>query len=519
MPDLDFTIRTKAELAGAETTAEALEMQIGKAKALGRDYSGLSAQLNKVQSALEGVNPALRKNSEEAEHLHLSHRGLHVLFTELGQQSVPALGHALAGALYGPIGWAIALGAAIRGIQEASEQAAEAQKRLDDAMSIGDTEGVTSAAGNYAGLLAKQSIAADDYAAALEKIKTAQAEIKTQTDDQIKALGAEKTAWNEVQKSELDAAKADIEAQAERGEISPEEKIQRLAQLEDAAATERSKKSKEFRDRELAARQSELTQTKAAAQVVDAGVSKLESDSNIAEENEVRRPAMIKSLEDQIKELKHQNEKITDEIGLPGLGQKTAISDQVPWNKDWAVPREQVVNNEATIAQLKATLDKISSVAEIVAAKREAHRAEKKLEQGEASSEKLNQRVKDLEKIVADLSQQNALADKTETTVTANEQHARDTRAGAQISKEQDATIQRDLDVINNFTKHPSINPETTAKVAAALSEINSLLDNHMELMAQVLALGGSRKQLNDVAAELVQVRQIAEQARDQHHY
>ena len=53
MPDLNYKITTAAELAGAQATADALERQIGKAKALKQDYSELQKQLDTVNQSLK----------------------------------------------------------------------------------------------------------------------------------------------------------------------------------------------------------------------------------------------------------------------------------------------------------------------------------------------------------------------------------------------------------------------------------------------------------------------------------
>jgi hypothetical protein len=55
---LDILIRTKAELAGAQAAARALEQQIGKAKALGQDYGALKTQLDKVNASIAAAAPA-----------------------------------------------------------------------------------------------------------------------------------------------------------------------------------------------------------------------------------------------------------------------------------------------------------------------------------------------------------------------------------------------------------------------------------------------------------------------------
>ena len=64
MPDstVDILIKTRAELAGAEAAARALESQIGKAKALGQDYAHLETQLHKAQAAVKQFKDAQPKD-------------------------------------------------------------------------------------------------------------------------------------------------------------------------------------------------------------------------------------------------------------------------------------------------------------------------------------------------------------------------------------------------------------------------------------------------------------------------
>jgi len=58
MPDLVFTIRTPAELQGAEQAARALEVNIGKAKALGQEYSALEQRAQAVRASIESFKTA-----------------------------------------------------------------------------------------------------------------------------------------------------------------------------------------------------------------------------------------------------------------------------------------------------------------------------------------------------------------------------------------------------------------------------------------------------------------------------
>ncbi|HEV2691933.1 MAG TPA: hypothetical protein VG347_03480 [Verrucomicrobiae bacterium] len=103
-------------------------MQIGKAKALGKDYSELQTQLNKVNSSLKEVSPELTKLGEKeeeasksAEFLHHNHRQLHTLLRMIpgaageASESLLAMSH-------GPVGPALALAGVFRMLFDALEK-------------------------------------------------------------------------------------------------------------------------------------------------------------------------------------------------------------------------------------------------------------------------------------------------------------------------------------------------------------------------------------------------------------
>jgi hypothetical protein len=92
--ELSFTISTKAELAGAAATAQSLEMQIGKAKALGKDYSELSDQLKRVRTAMDEADPSAKTVGETVEKTTGQSRAFHTVLGELNRL-IPGLGHAL----------------------------------------------------------------------------------------------------------------------------------------------------------------------------------------------------------------------------------------------------------------------------------------------------------------------------------------------------------------------------------------------------------------------------------------
>jgi hypothetical protein len=112
MPDLSYKITTSAELSGAQAAADALERQIGKAKALKQDYSELQKQLDTVNQSLkenaveggagaeisaglsdktreyirtlDGAGESMVGNRQKAQLLHLALRNMGGQFPELG---------------------------------------------------------------------------------------------------------------------------------------------------------------------------------------------------------------------------------------------------------------------------------------------------------------------------------------------------------------------------------------------------------------------------------------------------
>ena len=241
---LDFTIRTRAELAGAEATATALEMQIGKAKALGQDYSELSAQLNRVQGAITNVQPELKKQNEHLE-------GSRLLFTEINR-ILPGLGHELHAAFLGPVGAVIAFASVV---DAAKSQLEAFNKALDDAAE-------SDAAHNFAeGIRAMNDALAEgikkiaDYNEAIAKVATHETTIARALGSQLglmKAIAAERD--KEANAAEA-AHKAEIERQEKGGEITPEQKAIQEAQLEIKAAQDEAANKRKDEDDEIKRRQ------------------------------------------------------------------------------------------------------------------------------------------------------------------------------------------------------------------------------------------------------------------------
>jgi len=270
MPDLEYTIKTATELAGAEAAATQLEMQIGKAKALGKDYSELQAQLDRVNGSLKKLSPELQqlvgdeaKAGEGAGLLHQNHRAVHMLFSQMGAESVPGLGAALRGMMLGPLGPAIALAAAVGGVRKAfvdwsAQMDAQAQS---NALPI-FAEGIAAVKASFDGAaasvaaleysLANIAIAQNTFANGLQRQLTLMKEIAAEQENERKAEEAR-------QKAEI---ARQVAAGPAAGGLTPEQGALASTKIDvDAARAEHDAKRKAEQDA-LAAKEATLANEK-----------------------------------------------------------------------------------------------------------------------------------------------------------------------------------------------------------------------------------------------------------------
>jgi len=257
MPDLEYTIKTVSELAGAEAVGHQLEMQIGKAKALGKDYSELQAQLDRVNGSLKNLPPQLQelhdaetKSSESAKFLHENHRAIHMLFHEMGSETVPGLGHAMNAALVGPLGPAVALVGAVGMLKKAfsdwnAEMDAEAESNAMPTFADGvakvkaSFENAASSIAAFQSNLANIATAQNTFANGLQRQLTLMREIATEQENQRKAAEAR-------QKAEI---ASQVAAGPAAGGLTPEQGALKDTQIEiEAARAEHDAKRKAEQD-------------------------------------------------------------------------------------------------------------------------------------------------------------------------------------------------------------------------------------------------------------------------------
>jgi hypothetical protein len=203
---LDITIRTRAELAGAQAFEASLERDIGKAKALGNveELKKLQPQLETVRGSIAGaelaqkdLGDAMDKGAAAAEHSTISHRGLHMLLHEMGNVTVPGLGRAFGALAFGPIGALIAIVSAFEAVKKSIEANEAEMDKLNEILSKPMTGGIDD--------LKK---AWEDASAALAKYNI-QMQHVGETKDPV---GQEIKNIKELSAAQIEAAKKEVEA-------------------------------------------------------------------------------------------------------------------------------------------------------------------------------------------------------------------------------------------------------------------------------------------------------------------
>jgi hypothetical protein len=252
MPDFDITIKTPTELAGAVAAAEALERDIGKAKALGQEFGALEAKLASVKTAVKQYNDthvdsvAEAKAGEEAylkemealgqnadgskkaaegmEKLGLSHHQLHGVLSQL----MPGLGQM---ATFLTSGFTAAIGVALIAFAYLNSKVQEFNKLLDD-LSTGP-----GARGEWAEHIKEQAeesaVAFSTWEHNIDRIISAQRTLAQATDAAI-ALDKEKAsseATVAAAQKALDEARVDMAVKL--GQMTQEQAIKIKLQIDE----------------------------------------------------------------------------------------------------------------------------------------------------------------------------------------------------------------------------------------------------------------------------------------------
>ena len=270
--DLEYKITTVAELAGAEAAADALERQIGKAKALKQDYSELQKELDTMRGSIAESKAAMENEGKETEKLRLGKRDLSEAIRGVTRE-YPMLGE-VARAAFEP------LVLAIFGIIEAFNIWKERIATLTEALGgielpdLGDHieeannvatayDGLAKAVGgantqfnSAAGIFERQTTAANLQFAAIKALITAEKEKEIADLDIEKAGGKLTDTQYAARRARIETGASDATTQAEiaaRDEEGQLKKAKIAKEREELLALQQREKTIKLPDSEEAA--------------------------------------------------------------------------------------------------------------------------------------------------------------------------------------------------------------------------------------------------------------------------
>jgi len=191
MADSDKTLKLLIELGViGKADAQAANDLLAETRATAGQTSGAVADLGNAE----------KKTAEEAEHLHLNHRALHQIMHLIGNETAPEMGHALAGALYGPIGIALAVGYAFEALRK---NIADTNAELDK-MGEKAAEAYADVKANLFDALIKEEFSTENVDKYFKKFETDADAAKTKINDMLALLREQNSA--QIEKNKADEA-------------------------------------------------------------------------------------------------------------------------------------------------------------------------------------------------------------------------------------------------------------------------------------------------------------------------
>lgn len=296
MADLVFTIKTPAELEGAEKAAQALEVSIGKAKGLGKEYGELETRLKATQASIEAFKSSQAASSttsqeaaKQTQSLVEGQADLSKLTKELGENvskakdkvdlfniskkdwlsfsrglgvQVPILGRAVA-LLANPLAaMTAALGVTVGLFAELHRQS----KALATDVKIKPVADDTAA---LAKSFQEAATASDEYFTKLKGGQTALEKLNEASNKQKTLLQEQAAAQKAIAEAEKDLALARLERMKQSGEISAGEFERRSAALGVTSPRDTQKQ----RQSEIAAARGDLAGQETALRNIDRGAA------------------------------------------------------------------------------------------------------------------------------------------------------------------------------------------------------------------------------------------------------
>lgn len=524
MPELDFTIKTTAELDGAQATATSLERSIGAAKAAGKDFSELQRQLNKVNESLKDVSPELKKlgeNEDEAgrltEFLHHNHRQLHELLRMTPGVAGEA-GESLLAMAHGPVGPLLALAGALRMVFSILDEV-ESQ-RLPDLSSGIDQ------ANNYA-------TAWNGIATAIDSVTQAYNSSEDVHARSLKAIGSELKAQKDYIQAVKDRAMAELNVQRaagmDQGEYDRKKDI-----IENGASDQEAQAEIAARNAQLAADKKEADQAAAEAAAAaakaqnfkgpqtkeqaeaEAAAQKIVVDAERKKQEEAEaRVNQIQDVQTDVASMKSYGQAIM--VGLEGIREayRSASSDNSKLSLTDAGNAANLTTEQKAAADAKARAD---------AAEAEAERIKKAGEERERLQKDAEEKAKKAAELQAKIAPEFApdAATKPGTVAYENAQAAarqRDRDNAARINSDVTAfsadkkTVEADSRWLNSNAPTAQNIGEYRAKIA----EMSNAVADMVAIMNELSSLGADTKKLaislTALQKDAAETKNIANQA------
>ena len=229
MPDFDITIKTPTEFAGAVAAAEALERDIGKAKALGQEFGDLQKQLDKVKQSIKEAEDAGVGGGEGFKLMGKGAHDAHASLHALGQvfPGLQQLGRFLTS------GFTLAIGAALVAFEYLNKKIEEFSKMLDDLNSGGGARGEW--AQHIKENAEQAAVAFATWEHHIDRLIAAERTLGQLTDAAI-ALDKQKASSDAaIAAAQKELADAQVDLGVKLGQIAPEVAIKMKLQIDEAA--------------------------------------------------------------------------------------------------------------------------------------------------------------------------------------------------------------------------------------------------------------------------------------------
>jgi hypothetical protein len=508
--ELEYKIKTSAELAGAESAADALERQIGKAKALKQDYSALEAQLKTMRASIEEYKDVTKSETdaadelkrandqladsvhtvsrseaelaEHAEHATISHRGLHKIAGELNHV-LPGLGEVMMVAFNPVVALLVILVGLFASLKEHIQAASEEMAKMAEAnINVTKITDGTQAMEAQMETLDAAVGKADEFAVATNHIADAQKKVADNTNEAITALQTQAKYEDEEAKARQKIALDQVKLQLAAGQISEAQAEAMKSEIEGDFSREADKRKSKLETDEIAARKKE--QEELTAQQIELANKKI---------SEAGKPATAQSTAEDAKNLAAKYKKDADD-------QQKYLRD---FGKDMS--SDEYSRQFAKLMQLGQLQGQQEGVADDMAEKAKAAKTE--WEKTVTALKKVNDRLAELDEQIPVLESKHTAAD----------EHRKIMRG---FSDESDATgrvasdekrVNDDIKILTEISGKKTQTAEDGVRARKALFDMQDALN---DAAATIKELAGMGVEVAKIKQQLYELRTMALQAK-----